>query len=757
MKLFRKIILSIFLCLSIFLGACGKTPPPTNPNPETEQQGGSSQQGGESQSGGSQSGGGASNSGSGAGDTQTGGNNQGNGDGNQDGGDGQDNTENPGNSGDQGQSQTSPEQIAWEKLRDLILVDDDDDTTTANVVDLYSNFNNGVELSVNRTDNTMGYYDISKLNISKEDWDFYVQKVSENYMQHPFWNINANELISLQAINIDETNSTYEGYKSTPSYTQAIKHQNETYNEIKINLPSTKYQTVTTQTFDQNEVGNYIENNYKYDFSDDEYGIVAMCNIIQSTTQYTDFITHLGSTLNDVELGYSQPLTPDDTWIKSVALNSLDDETFEFQINTLSRSMDDAYAENKKYPYPSVMVDFIQYSIKFSNSSLISIDVNTGFANVTRYHTASDLKNYFKNTGLDTSTVFTSGVHGMTIGFMKYKFKFNEFNSETLDQYRVIPDVSPEQLAYAYLHNHAQNEILDCWDTELEVSDSINKSTKTIYDISETNISENDWNYDYISKMTTLDQPGPINELISSLYIGVDISGKEGYSKKTDSSGKITYDETESNEHTHITNYGEDDETTTTETIKSKDINQHLEDLYKYDFNNQINVDDIWQIIAETPSYQSFITKITNSSLIYNLHQLYNNQFDELALVGTYETSVELKVNTTSNCELIITNQYGSPISGDYAFVQYSIKFNQDNYYSDEDALSFEVFVGRITEHNVIGYEEMREHFSSAMPYYNESYVASKIPDNSNVYQTKIQYLHFNISFDRFGENQEWI
>jgi len=381
-KFLKKLLLSLILIPTIFFMFACNTEPPAGPgNGNT---GGESSQGGGSQSGGAQGGG-----------------SQG---------------------GDQGQEPVDPV-LAAKKAAYAIL-------NNLAKADIYAGFEN-YELYVSQTYVDYGFYlDLSEINLTEEEWDDCVA-------QSPNWDINPKMPEESIYFNLSYPryyglNSDGEGYlyekeawymDTDPKFVESVvKYQDKLIYDDGTNFSYTD--------------SNYAPNTFKYDFSENKYKIAEIFAIIGSTSSYTDLSTNLVSIVDGLNSYYTdENFHFDEVEIQvNVDINILENSKYELVIHSV---YDTNISTNGPIAGAGDEADlYVDYTFKFDNNKLISIDVQDGFITPGNSWSSSDLRSYVKldGTGKTKEDAFPSGCKVTLVQHLyeRFKFEFNDFDETKL-------------------------------------------------------------------------------------------------------------------------------------------------------------------------------------------------------------------------------------------------------------------------------------------------------------------------------------
>lgn len=281
--------------------------------------------------------------------------------------------------------------------------------------DIYTGFQS-VEVNVKQSTISDMYHDISKTNVSQADWDTYSASVSEDLLTRPF--SNEDYLQDVFTAGIDNTNHT--GYKIYHGVYTGKSETTQIYEGNLVNFVSTPPATKTATVVDENHI-----NDYKYNFNN-KLVIASLFTTIGQTDSYTNLSTAISDVIDESYKYYMDEInpsyTPTGTFNVNIEINTLENNQYELVIYSQYGSTSNTFTV------------FTQYNIKFSNQSLLSMNVQTGTIRNGWELDRSDLKSYFNNTGLDTNTAFPSGskVCGVYRQYSKTTISFNTFNTTKL-------------------------------------------------------------------------------------------------------------------------------------------------------------------------------------------------------------------------------------------------------------------------------------------------------------------------------------
>ena len=392
-KFLKKLLLSLILIPTIFfMFACNAEPPAGPGNGNT---GGESSQGGGSHGGGSQGG------------SDQGGSDQG--------------------GGSQGGGQQEDPVITAKKTAYSIL-------NNLAKSDIYAGFEN-YELYVSKTFVAYGHYlDLSEINLTEEEWDACVA-------QSPNWDINP----KMPEEEIDFILS-YPRYYGLNANGEGYLYKKEAWNDItdpKFVEAVVNYQDKLI--YDDGTNFSYTDSNYapstfKYDFSENKYKIAEIFAIIGSTSSYTDLSTNLVNLVDGLNSYYTnESYHFDEVEIQvNVDINILENSQYELVINAVY----DTHISSSNDPNNPIAGAgdeanlYVDYTFKFDNNKLISIDVQDGYITPGNSWSSGDLRSYVKldGTGKTKQEAFPSGCKVTIVQHLyeRFKFEFNDFDATKL-------------------------------------------------------------------------------------------------------------------------------------------------------------------------------------------------------------------------------------------------------------------------------------------------------------------------------------
>ena len=396
MKNFKKLLLSIMLCLCFFLGACGKTPPPSNPSPDTQQGSGNQQNGGSqnngSQNNGSQnenSQGGNSSEDSNSGENQ-GNENSGNNQGNENSGEDQGNQGSENEGGENNNEPTTPP-----APEDPGLTETEKISAFASLNNLSSNQIYNTSVSNQTTTTVSQYYgtitDLSNSGMTQEQWETYVPQAGY---------ITLNPVTkTVENTTVAGRNTQNEGYKTYTSYDYRYNAYAEKSSEIvKFNSDANTYNKYLLESrygawmyiVDED----YATNSYAYDWHNENYEITELIKAIANTEDYTNLNNAVIKSITDAMLDGKMDV--DIEYINPSVQIDIIEENDHYAL-TINLEYNETTTGTPAYPARV----YGEYKIAFNESGILTINAENGYTLFTDSYNYGMLELIFSNTDLN--------------------------------------------------------------------------------------------------------------------------------------------------------------------------------------------------------------------------------------------------------------------------------------------------------------------------------------------------------------------
>lgn len=396
-KFLKKLLLCFLIIPTMFMFGCGDAPS----TPGGSQNGG--QQSGGQQSGGQESGG--QESGSQQGGSQSGG---------QESGGSQGGEQNGG-------SQTGGEQTGGEQTGGST-VDPEEEARVAAYAIIHNfaksgiyNLSDSYELEYETSSVFGGRYDLSEINLTKEEWDTCSNGIFNKYEEGK----------SSPYKTISGINSNYQGYKFINYTDEEGEH---TYLEETVQEYEDKLAVFKRGYTYASYVGeDYVGNAFVYDLYD-SHKTATILSLIANTEDYTELAEKVLPVAESVNDGFGdENLVPTDA-TTNVTIKSLENSQYELNIRAEYNSKYIPVYGSKK------VVVFVEYDIKFTENNIVSINVKNGQYENSFEWSARDVREYLGSRLSNPSVDIPSGskVYLVVDNYTEVNLAFGEYDEDKM-------------------------------------------------------------------------------------------------------------------------------------------------------------------------------------------------------------------------------------------------------------------------------------------------------------------------------------
>ena len=381
-KFLKKLLLCFLIIPTMFMFGCGDAPS----TPGYSQNGGQQSSGQESggQQGGSQSGG--QESGGSQGSEQNGGSQTG---------------------GEQtGGSTVDPEEEA--RVAAYGIIHNFAKSSIYNLSDSY-------ELEYETSSVFGGRYDLSEINLTKEEWDTCSNGVFNKYEEGK----------SSPYKTISGINSNYQGYKFINYTDEEGEH---TYLEETVQEYEDKLAVFKRGYTYASYVGeDYVGNAFVYDLYD-SHKTATILSLIANTEDYTELAEKVLPIAESVNDGFgNENLVPTEA-TTNVAVKTLENSQYELNIRAEYNSKYIPTYGSKK------VVVFVEYVITFTDNNIVSINVKNGQYENSFEWSARELRDYLSGKVSNPSEAFPSGskVYLVADNYTEVNLAFSEYDEDKM-------------------------------------------------------------------------------------------------------------------------------------------------------------------------------------------------------------------------------------------------------------------------------------------------------------------------------------
>lgn len=396
-KFLKKLLLCFLIIPTMFMFGCEDAPSTPGGSQNGGQQSGGQESGGQesgSQQGGSQSGGqesGGSQGGEQNGGSQTGGEQTG---GEQTGGE------------QTGGSTVDPEEEA--RVAAYAIIHNFAKSGIYNLSDSY-------ELEYETSSVFGGRYDLSEINLTKEEWDTCSNGIFNKYEEGK----------SSPYKTISGINSNYQGYKFINYTDEEGEH---TYLEETVQEYEDKLAVFKRGYTYASYVGeDYVGNAFVYDLYD-SYKTATILSIIANTEDYTELAEKVLPVAESVNDGFGdENLVPTDA-TTNVTIKTLENSQYELNICAEYNSKYIPVYGSKK------VVVFVEYDIKFTENNIVSINVKNGQYENSFEWSARDVREYLGSRLSNPSVDIPSGskVYLVVDNYTEVNLAFGEYDEDKM-------------------------------------------------------------------------------------------------------------------------------------------------------------------------------------------------------------------------------------------------------------------------------------------------------------------------------------